>query len=373
MSQSTSVKKICVADTHIDITWSSREDQTRFYGYWLKLLSGGSFYRSMAEEWTNGSNFHQDTKEIKETDQIEAAILVGDALKVSWRDGTVHVFPIERLLKHISSQDAVDLVVPVKWDARTEFDSFDCTAVMNDQAELFRLLQSFLQYGIAFLHNVTTTHEQIKFVADRLSTIDRSHLGDIFTLSPREVTHHLGETCDEIPLHIDLVYKQRPPRIQMLHVLDQTDAGGENVFVDAFSVLDQMNEEDVRLLRDTNVWFVAESKKVHFRALHPILVFDEQLGFQGVHYNGHKIVFPVGASSGFYFAFKRFQEIIQRDENKKTIQLQSGTIAIFHNLRTLHGRTAFSGNTRQFTGCFISEDDLKSKYRTIARELQILR
>src|SRR2546423_2716826 len=170
MSQPIDVKKISVADTHIDVTWSPRENQTRFYCYWLKLLSGGNFYRSMAEKWTNGSNFHQDTEEIKKTDRIEAATLVGDVIRVSWRDGTMHVFPIEQLLKHISSQDAVDLVFPVKWDASTEFDSFDCAAVMNDQAELFRFFQSFLQYGIAFLHNVAPTQNQIKLVADRLST-----------------------------------------------------------------------------------------------------------------------------------------------------------------------------------------------------------
>ncbi len=330
-------------------------------------------YAGVAERWTNGSNFHREPNEIRETDRIEAATVEGDAIRVTWRDGVEHVFPVERLWNQIHNQDATERILPVKWDARTDFQSFDSARVMDNDGELFLLLRSFLERGLAFLHNVPPTEDQIEVVAKRLSTLHRSHLGDTFTLLPMETSQHLGETRDDIPLHIDLVYKQRPPDIQMLHVLDQASAGGENVFVDAFTVIDQMENEDIRLLRATPVWFVAESETVHFRGLHRILVFDEWHGFQGVHYNEYKVVFPVEVPNEFYFAFRRFQQIIRLEKNAKVMRPPAGSIVIFHNLRTLHGRRAFSGNSRHVTGCFLSEDDLKSTYRTMARHQRRLR
>ena len=372
MSARIDVTKMSVEGTHIDVTWSILGTQTRFHSYWLKLLAATDTpYAEVAEHWTDGSNFCAEDNQIQESDRIETAAVVeqGNTMRVTWQDGTVHVFPLERLWTHVFSTDIIEQVPRIRWDARSEFTAFEYAKVMDpgDDTSLFQFLHTFLQYGLAFLHNVPREEDQITIVANRLSTLQRSHLGDTFTLLPRDKSHHLGETPDHIPPHIDLVYKQKPPDIQMLHVLEQAEIGGENVFVDAFTLIEQMEEEDVRLLREIPVWFVAESETVHFRGLHPILVFDGLHRFQGIHYNEYKMIFPVEASNEFYFAFKRLQQLMKRDENTQVIRLPQNSIVLFHNLRTLHGRRAFNGGSRYLTGCFISEDDLKSKYRLIAR------
>jgi len=42
-------------------------------------------------------------------------------------------------------------------------------------------------------------------------------------------------------------------------------------------------------------------------------------------------------------------------------------MALFHNTRTLHGRRAFAAGARDVVGCFVSEDDLLSRFRTLRR------
>ena len=377
MRKTIDVQSISVEGAHIDLTWGPNSTRTRLHSYWLKLFAAKSdMHVKAAEGWTDGSNFHPEDDSIRETDRIESATVNDNEgeIKITWQDGTNRVFSLEQLWDHIFNADAAEQVPRIKWNARTEFTAFDYGQVLDsgDEKGLFHFLRSFLQYGLAFLRNVPRQEDQIKVVANRLFALQQSHLGDTFTLLPRDASHHLGETADHIPLHIDLVYKQNPPDIQMLHVLEQAEEGGENVFVDAFTIIEQMQEQDIKLLRETPVWFVADSESVHFRGLHRILAFDDRMAFRGVHFNEYKVLFPVEAPNEFFFAFKRFRQLIRRKENMKVVQLPRDSIVLFHNRRTLHGRKVFKGTSRHLTGCFISEDDLKSKFRTMARRNQAI-
>ena len=46
--------------------------------------------------------------------------------------------------------------------------------------------------------------------------------------------------------------------------------------------------------------------------------------------------------------------------------LQPGTMAVVHNHRVMHGRTAFVG-TRGLCGCYIGDDEFRSRLRLLAR------
>jgi alpha-ketoglutarate-dependent taurine dioxygenase len=150
-----------------------------------------------------------------------------------------------------------------------------------------------LRFGIGFIASVPPHEDGTRAVANRLSTIDRTHLGDLFRLREKAGAIHIGEMSVDIPLHTDMVYKQRVPELQMLHALEAADTGGENVFVDSMALLPDMSEPDIALLRDNPVWFVAQSDTVSFRGLHPVLAFDARRRFRGVHFNEYKLVLPV--------------------------------------------------------------------------------
>ena len=360
---------LAVAATHVDATWAPQGRRVRLHAYWLRLLAAGSGrYAGVAERWTDGANFHPDPDAAARDERIAAAEAAADGrtLRVRWEDGTTHHFAAEEIWQRAFEADPAARVEPEPWDAHTGFPSFEHARVMDDDDALCEFLHFFLRRGLAFLHGVPRREKEIERVAARLSTLQRSHLGDTFTLLWREESRHLGETPDGIPLHIDMVYKQVPPDLQMLHVLEEAEEGGENVFVDAFHLLSRLDPDDVRLLREVPVWFVAESETVHFRGLHPIVVYDARGRFQGMYYNEYKMVFPVDAPAGLYHAFLRLRRLAGDPESAQVVRLPRDSIALFHNLRTLHARLAFRGTRRHLEGCYLSEDDLKSRYRTLA-------
>jgi gamma-butyrobetaine dioxygenase len=323
----------------------------------------------VAERWTDGANFLPGDGDAGAEARIAAAGVAegGEALRVAWDDGATHLFPCAVLWGRALEPDPAEAVEPEPWDASTTFPSFNHARVMADDDALLEFLHAFLRRGLAFLHGVPRREREIEAVAARVSTLQRSHLGDVFTLLYRGDSRHLGETTDDIPLHIDMVYKQVPPDLQMLHVLEEAEEGGENVFVDAVRLLSLLDAEDARLLREVPVWFVAESETVHFRGLHPVACFDARGRFRGMYYNEYKMAFPVDAPPGLYRAFLRLKRLASDPALAQVIRLPQDSIALFHNLRTLHARRAFRGTRRHLEGCYLSEDDLKSRYRTLAR------
>jgi hypothetical protein len=166
----------------------------------------------------------------------------------------------------------------------------------------------------------------------------------------------------------EVAAKQHPPELQLLHALTQIDHGGENEFVDAPHIITKLDPADLQLLRDIPVDFVARSETVHFRGRHPILTFDRQDRFVGVHYNEYKIELPPETPNAYYGAFRRFQALIKRPENVCVILLPQDSMVLLHNRRTLHGRRAFGPGPRHYEGCFLSDDDLRSTYRTLVRD-----
>ena len=51
------------------------------------------------------------------------------------------------------------------------------------------------------------------------------------------------------------------------------------------------------------------------------------------------------------------------------LPLQPGTMAIVHNHRVMHGRTAFTGR-RGLCGCYIGDDEFRSTLRQLAGQEQ---
>lgn len=339
----------------------------RFYSYWLRLYSGDSdLYRGVADRWTDGANFHARTLDADESRVIEAGIPDGaDQLEVLWDDGQRRLFSLDWLWRAALEPDPVKRVQRVAWDAMTRFESFDYRRLVEDDDVLLGFLESFLAYGLAFVEGAPRRSRAIVDLANRIGTLEPSHLGETFEVILRARPDHIGETQDAIPLHIDLVYKQTPPRIQMLHALHQVAEGGENVFVDALRVLAELDGTDALHLRTTPVWFVADSEVVHFRGLHPILAYDADGKLTGVHYNEYKIVFPADASPEVYRAFRRFQRLISRSDLQQPVRLAEDGIVVLDNRRILHGRRVFTGRERHLIGCFVFDDDLRSRYRTL--------
>jgi len=220
---------VAVTRTHVDVAWGPSGNRTRLYSYWLKLQGAASErYAGVAARSTDGANFHRDEIPINKGGRIEAAETGGGALRVQWRDGAAVQLPAEQVRRAVDNADAAN-VQPVLWNAETVIPQFEYEPVIelgNDE-QLFRFLRAFLQHDPAFLGNLPRRPDQVAIAAAQLSTLQASHLGQTLPIIPAGEPDHLGETSDGIPLHIDMVYKQAPSDLQMLHVPEMADAGAK--------------------------------------------------------------------------------------------------------------------------------------------------
>jgi alpha-ketoglutarate-dependent taurine dioxygenase len=355
----------------VEISWQDGEVST-FASLWLRLQhTPEHLFDDEAGSWTDGANFHPRQDLAGEGVEIVAADLLagGRLLSVQWRDIGERRYALDSLWRMYFQDDPVDAVPVVPRGADEDISTFA-------HADLFEpvnidlvaaLLRRFLTHGIVFISGVPR-HERASIeLIERISNVERSHLGDTFALRPRAKSHHIGEVMASIPLHIDLVYKQRPPDVQMLHALHQVGAGGENEFVDIFHIVRDISEADRKLLAEHSVSFVAESEEVHFRGHTPILVYDGAGRLRGCRYNEYKIKIPPHVPNSYYFAFERFRRLIRSPERKKTVLLPQDGVVIFDNWRILHGRRGFGDPRRHIIGSFLSADDLRSTYRVLAQ------
>lgn len=351
------------------VRWPAGTPETAtFYSYWLRLYADESeLYRGVAERWMDGANFGRNLDD-DDTSIVEAGITADGALVVVWSDGQRRAITLDWLRWMAVAADPVLRIQRIPWDGSDRFEFSDFARLLSDDTYLIGFLERFLAYGLAFVSGAPRHKRAVVELANRLGTLEPSHLGETFDVLFHHSPDHIGETADAIPLHIDFAYKQTPPRIQMLHAFRQVDSGGENVFVDALRVLAELDPADSQWLRTTPLWFVAESETVHFRGLHPILAYGYDGELVGVHYNEYKIVFPANADPAVHRAFRRFQRLIVRSDLQQAVVIPQDGIVVLDNRRTLHGRRAFAGRDRHLIGCFVIDDDLRSRYRTLVAQ-----
>lgn len=366
------LKAVQVADDHVETVWEDGISSARFPSFWLRIHAAvEDLFQQESTAWTDGSNFHPRHRVAKRGERIAHAALLEDGamLSVQWDDLSEHRYPSKWLWTMATRPDPFEAIRPVPWPSSHEIRVFPYGELFEREgcSEVTALLHELFAYGIVMISDVPRHERSAIDVAERISNVDRTHLGDSFLIRRRDDSHHIGEVMAEIPLHIDLVYKQRPPDYQLLHALHQIGGGGENEFVDIQHLAPQLTDDERKLLATHPVYFVANSDTVHFRGTSPILVYDTDERLRGCRYNEYKIKFPVGLPNDYYFAFERFRELIRLPDNKKAVLLPQDHIVLFDNWRILHGRRSFINEARQIVGCFLSGDDLRSTYRVLVQ------
>jgi gamma-butyrobetaine dioxygenase len=358
----------------VDITWVAPTQRLSYHSYWFRqYLIDEQRFAGVAADWTDGANFHAQQEFASERDEIASAELSADGteLVVRWADGAEVRLPTEDIWSLSFQEDIATAIEPRVWGPGDPFPGHDFAAIMTLEDAFFDLLVDFARWGILQIFDAPPEPDTVIRIANRIGTLCPSHLGDTFEVKPKDDPDHIGEVCAEIPLHIDLVYRQDPPPVQLLHAIKQVEEGGENEFVDVRRIIELLNPDDLSLLRSTPVDFVADSSRVHFRGRHPILKLDVDRRFEGVFYNQYKIVIPPTTPSGFYFAFERFRHLIRSPEHLCPVKLPEGSVIIFDNRRVLHGRRRFVSASRHLVGAFANGDDFRSRLRVMWRERQV--
>ncbi|XP_022091358.1 uncharacterized protein LOC110979659 [Acanthaster planci] len=360
---------------YIDVTWKD-STSSRYYSLWLRknchcpacrhdngqlLLPSFSLPASLTVKSTkvdpaNGSG----TLLIEWNEESHQT-----TLPLCWLKENSYSRPALQQASH--KQDVTVFKGPIK-----EFNIQDITAVGDKVNRFFKDLN---EDGVVLVKGVPIEKHQVCKVAEIIAPAQHTLYGKTFSVEAKEDAINVAYTPHALELHMDLVYYQSPPGLQLLHCLrfDEQVMGGESVFLDTIHVAQEMQWHHPDLF-DTLTRVPATFQKFHFERETPA-AFRYQRPHITVNREGKitsviwsppfegPLKVPEEDVAPYFEAYRKFAELVNTSELQFSHRLQPGDCVIFNNLRILHARNAFTlnGGKRQLMGCYINIDAFKNR------------
>ncbi|KAJ3146253.1 hypothetical protein HDU89_006394 [Geranomyces variabilis] len=241
---------------------------------------------------------------------------------------------------------------------------------------LRKALRQLRDYGLVFLRNAPTRDTEVERIAERFGCIRHTFYGLSWNVKSMPDAKNIAYTSLDLGLHMDLMYFEAPPGLQLLHSLKNSVTGGASIFLDSFkaaSILKSSNPEAYRALLEIPVTFhyINDGRHMHFRrptivendANEPLMVYYAP-PFQG----------PLECSpedvERFYPAFRAFADIMRDPALTYKMMMRPGDCMVFANRRVLHGREEFdaASGERHLKGAYVDWDDFKDRLRVVGTE-----
>lgn len=103
-----------------------------------------------------------------------------------------------------------------------------------------KVVESLVRFGCAFITNVPANQQSTEIAIKRLFPVQRTHVGEMWSLSDNKSHRHDTYTNDELVPHNEMLYLSDVPGLQVLHCISKSGSGGEISLVDGFYVLDRL-------------------------------------------------------------------------------------------------------------------------------------
>ena len=237
-------------------------------------------------------------------------------------------------------------------------------------------LSALLRTGVLLVRDVPVEPGMVLAVARLFGYVRTTNYGDLFDVrvEPRPV--NLAYTGRAIAPHTDNPYREPVPGIQLLHCLQSSPGGGENVFIDGFAAAALVRDEDPQAfatLTSTPLTFRYEDADTLLRASGPIITVNPAGDVRAIRWNDRSVEPPTVAPDAVaevYRAMREFASVLERSDLHLHVTLAPGECIVFDNTRILHARTAFDGGSgaRHLQGCYADLDGLTSAVAVLRRE-----
>jgi len=252
--------------------------------------------------------------------------------------------------------------------------------VLSDDAELARMLNQLLQYGVCLLTDAPSEPGFLERLAARIGPIRDSNFGLLWDvradvdLAGDAKTNTTANTGFRLGPHTDLPTREIPPGFQFLHCLVNAAEGGESTLTDGAALVRELKATapaDFELLSTCNWIFFNRGPGIDHRWTAPIIDFRV-----GAELPTIRAFYPVRAFPDMpedrvadaYNALRHFHRLADDPRFELTFRLEPGDIMCFDNRRIMHGRKAFSGNGgRHLQGIYIDRDEILSRARSVNR------
>ncbi|KAL4710339.1 hypothetical protein ACJJTC_011155 [Scirpophaga incertulas] len=235
------------------------------------------------------------------------------------------------------------------------------------------VFQSLLDYGVAFIEDVSPNLMGTEEVCQALGGVQRTVFGGMwqFTTKP----DHADTAYTNLPLavHNDNTYFTEAAGLQILHCIEHTGgSGGKTVLVDGFYGATELRKncpEDYEFLTtfDVEAEYIEEGHHHSYSA--PIIRINRSTQeLTQIRYNVYDRSAMAFADGGlcrsYYRSLRNLARYYQDPANQWQFKLKPGTVMVIDNFRVLHGRTSFTG-TRVLCGSYVTRSDWLDRARTL--------
>lgn len=360
---------ITLHDNHLTVLWDDGGENEYHY-LWLRDNCPSAFHPQTRERnfdlLSVSDAIHPVTCEVKE-----------DALHIRWSEGEHDSrYDLAWLKQHAYNDDddgfllmpkphcwRQDVVVP-----RARYDS-----LLHDEAALLTWLEQLARFGISIVENMADTDTAMENVALRVGHLRQTNFGATFNVRSKPNPNNQAYTAERLPLHTDLPNQETPPGYQFLHCLHNDSTGGESVFVDGFTVAEQLKREEphyFNLLAHNKIPFRFHDDDCDIREMRPVIALVDG-NVNEILFNAHiadTFNLPPAIVHEYYLAYRLFIGLLNDARFVIRLKLAAGQMAVFDNRRVLHGRDAFNPQSgkRHLRGCYVDRTEFKSKYRVLS-------
>jgi TfdA family taurine catabolism dioxygenase TauD/uncharacterized protein DUF971 len=326
-----------------------------------------------------------DIADLPATPRIRNAVREDGAVRIDWDgEGRTASFDLQWLRAHRPEAPAKRPELQVRtWlegrrlDARRDFAWASVTTLSGVPGARLTWLTRLVQDGLAFLEDVPAREGAILEVMPLVGRVLETNYGLTFDVRSVTQPENLAYSDLGLGLHTDNPYREPVPGFQALHALVTSNEGGASLFADGFALAAQLRSEapeDFATLAGTAVPFLYRSQDAELYAERPLIQLSPTGAVTAVHYNNRSIAplsIAPGGTARFYAAYRRFAALLREPRYQLRTRLEAGTLVVFDNQRTLHGRTAFSSARypRHLRGCYLSRDSVYSETALLRRRL----
>lgn len=304
--------------------------------------------------------------------------LDGDTLRVTWMpEGHESLYSMSGLLAPPTPRSA-----PTPWDAGSASElpvAQHATISANGSAgrrELLRWLRGVERMGCGLLHGVPILDGEVARVAEIFSHVRETNYGRWFDVRSVVDPTNLANSSLGLAAHTDNPYRDPVPTMQLLHCLESSASGGENVLVDGWRVAEEvraLQPAGFDLLVRRGVTFAYRDATSDLSAYAPLIELDTDGMVRGVRFNPRSMQqpsMPAHELIAWYDAYLLFARLVADPRFQIRLRLDPGDLFVVDNRRVLHGRTAFAATSgsRHLQGCYADIDGLRCTITVLSRE-----
>ncbi|KKY29515.1 putative gamma-butyrobetaine dioxygenase [Diaporthe ampelina] len=340
-------------------------------------------------------------------------VLEDGGLEVSWAndlalgsDQHVSTYPLALLHDMLLARDPYRRNISAReiWDLQ-HFDKdsrsreISYSHWMEDGSRFAEAFCDLHRWGLVVIRGVPQTEDAVEQVASRLGHLQATFYGPTWDVVSKPQAENVAYTNEFLCLHQDLMYLREPPRIQVLHCLENGCEGGDSLFSDGLRAAHDLrlnNEDHFKTLATSSVDFHYAKGGHYWHNKHNTIVVDRPFGkarplmkkylmsvrwsppFQAPFWktlqrrsHGH----PWDVRAGFMIerwhqAAKVFRDSTDDPTNMVQFRLQPGDCVVFDNWRVLHGRREFdtASGRRHLRGAYVENQALNSTWVRLQRE-----